>query len=333
MFKLHIKLTTLAVIGTLFFPAYLPVEAKPNPPRRQPNPAATTRRATPYEAAKKDLSEDWYILYRIVDRLARANRLDENPWRLTINPEYEINAFASDVNLVAVYDGLLDQLGSDSSAIACVVGHEMGHHVKRHIAVGQAQKVALVESIKKEAEAEATKEIEATKGANTGRTIWGVIGTAFGVTSPDEVKGANERRIQRTQQRIEEIFSKKKQELEQRLAAQERQHEFEADEVGYQFVAKAGFDPQGCLRAMAVLGRTPGAEFDTSHPAIVKRIERLKELMVQYPPEKLAQEGKLALTTSQAALTYTLSKDGKSLRINSRYGGSARDDLKLRFGQ
>ena len=340
MFILRSKLAILATAGIFLLPAHLPVEAKPA--RRQvnqpaaPRPAAprpASKPADPYQAAKKDLSEDWYVLYRIVDRLARANGLDEHPWRITISPEYEINAFATDGNLVAVYDGILDHLGSDSSAIACVVGHEMAHHVKRHIAVGEAQKVALVDSIKKEAEAQARAELNAARRSNTTRAIVGIFIALTGRDTSNEVQRENQQRLNQANQRIEQIVAQKKKELEQRLAAQQRQQEFEADELGYQFVAKAGFDPQGCLRTMGVLARTPGAEFDTDHPAIGKRIERLKELMVQYPPEILALEGKIALGTSRSPLTYNLSKDGKSLRINSSYGGSATDDLNLRFGQ
>ncbi len=95
-------------------------------------------------------------------------------------------------------------------------------------------------------------------------------------------------------------------------------------------MAKAGFELEGCLRVMNVLGRTPGAEFDTSHPAIPKRIEQLKELMAKYPATQLAEEGRSKISASQP-LTYDLSKDGRSLRINSRRGGSAADNLEQLF--
>ncbi|WP_026732036.1 hypothetical protein [Fischerella sp. PCC 9605] len=41
------------------------------------------------------------------------------------------------------------------------------------------------------------------------------------------------------------------------------------------------------LQAMEVLARTSGAEFDTTHPAIPKRIEALKALTIKYPPQTL----------------------------------------------
>lgn len=56
---------------------------------------------------------------------------------------------------------------------------------------------------------------------------------------------------------------------------------------------------------MESLGRTPGAEFDSDHPAT----------------SKLASEGRARLLGS-SALTYSLSADGESLRMNSRFGSS-----------
>jgi hypothetical protein len=43
-----------------------------------------------YQAAKAELPEDYYLIYRIVERLARANGLDDLPWRVYIAPEYDL---------------------------------------------------------------------------------------------------------------------------------------------------------------------------------------------------------------------------------------------------
>ena len=51
-----------------------------------------------YNEAREVLGEDYYTLYRIVERLARSNGLDDYPWRVRLNTEYEINAFASELN-------------------------------------------------------------------------------------------------------------------------------------------------------------------------------------------------------------------------------------------
>jgi beta-barrel assembly-enhancing protease len=327
------KLLTVSSVCFILLPNILPVEAKP---AAQKKPSAKTA-PTLYERAKQELPSDFYALYRIIDRVARANGYDESPWRIAVLSKYDINAFATDVNLIAIYNGILDQLAGDSSALACVVSHEMGHHVKRHIAVGEARKAELIAQIRAEAEKEvlgekqtATSEATATAvgGAVADRMIPGTIGNIVGGVLGNQSRN----RITKAQKRIDEIVAKKTKELEQRLAEQRRQHEFEADEVGYIAAVRAGFEPEGCLRAMEVLAKTPGAEFDSSHPAVPKRIEALKGLAIKYPPQTLVREGNAKITATQP-LTYDLSRDKASLRINSRRGGSVVDDIDRRFGK
>ncbi|GAB1539700.1 hypothetical protein NUACC21_23670 [Scytonema sp. NUACC21] len=312
--------------------AVLPVEAKP---ATQKKPATTSTGV--YERAKKELPPDFYALYRIVERIARANGMDNSPWRIVAVPKYDINAFATDVNLIAIYDGILDQLAGDSSALACVVGHEMGHHVKRHIAVGEARKAELIAKIKEEAEKEVLGEKRAATSEATATAVGGVVADSVIPGSVGNVVGnilgnQSQNRVRKAQKRINEIVAKKTQELEQRLALQNREQEFEADELGYITSVKAGFEPEGCIRAMEVLARTPGAEFDTTHPAVPKRIEALKTLTAKYPPQTLVREGEANISKT-SPLTYDLSRDKASLRINSRRGGSVVDDIDRRFGK
>ncbi|MBW4549546.1 MAG: M48 family metallopeptidase [Aphanocapsa sp. GSE-SYN-MK-11-07L] len=331
------KITLSAALSAILLQTALPTQAKPQTPQQQAQTAIF------YQKAKKELPKDWYVVYRVIDRIARANGLDNSPWRAIVIPEYNINAFATDVNLIAIYSGIIDQLAGDSSAIACVVGHEMAHHTKRHIAVGKAEKAALIAQIEKEAEAEVVaekKDAESDANQNSfGGAVLGTLGNVLGGwgntvsnVGQSSLSNASKQRKAEAQKRIQEIVTLKKAELEQRLAESDRRQEFEADEMGYQYIARAGFEPEGCLRLMEVFARTPSAEFDTTHPAVPKRIERLKELMAKYPPLTLAQEGKLKISASQP-LTYDLSQDGNSLRINSRRGGSAADDIDRRFKQ
>ena len=332
MLKLAAKFTILFSLGTLLFSD--PLTALAN----------TYSKSTDiYQKARGELSEDLYTAYRIVDRLARANGIDNSPWRVVLLPEYHINAFATEANLIALYNGLLDQIAGDASALACVIGHEMGHHTERHIALSPAEEAKIRARIRQEAEAEVTAEAEdaqrdATGAAvgssvfRTGGGFFGGVGRTIGNTGGTVLENEGRQRLRTSEERIEEIIALKEQELNESLAENSRKYEFESDQVGYQYMARAGFEPQGCLRMLDVLGRTPGAEFDTSHPAIPKRIKTLKELMREYPAENLAQEGKKRLAISQP-LTYDLSKDGASLRINSRRGGSSADNLEQMFDQ
>ena len=344
MLKLFSKFPVFLSASVLFLQTSLPVYGNPQVNIAQSTDNTSNSHLGPYEKARAELPTDFYVLYRIIDRLARANGLNNQTWRITIVPEYRINAFATDVNLIAIYDGILDQLGSDSSAIACVVAHEMSHHVKRHIAVGQAEKVALTEKLKKEAIQQAEAEIKKAEEP-TGLEIFSAIisGISLGLdNSPSNQRQTNQtinqleesrsQRVLAAKKRAQEIFKQKQQQLDQEIAANVRRQEFEADETGYELMAKAGFDPQGCLRTMEVLARTAGAEFDTSHPAVTRRIKRLQELKQEKPPQSLANKGELFLLTDRIPLTYNLSKDGKSLRINSKHGKSAADDIERQFG-
>jgi beta-barrel assembly-enhancing protease len=299
-------------------------------------PAKTAPNRANYEKAQKELPKDIYLLYRIVERTSRANGLDERPWRIGIVPKYEINAFATDVNLIAMYTGILDQLAGDSSAIACIVGHEMAHNVKRHVALGAAQKAEMIAKIKKETEEEVMREINSAKSTATATSILGGLAGIFGGTAGaiggSVLQGAGQQRLAGAQAKIDEIVKKKSAELDTKLAEQGRTQEFEADQLGYAYIAKAGFEPEGCLRAMEVLARTPGAEFDTSHPSVPKRIEGLKQLIVKQPPSKLAAEGKTKIDAT-APLPYALSEDKMSLRIESRFTKGGESDIDRLFGK
>ena len=268
MLKSIQKLTILASLGAFLLPPALPTQAKPfQSPKSTPTQTNIDqlKSAAIYKKAKEELPEDIYVIYRIVDRIARANGLDNNPWRVGIVPSYNINAFATEVNLIALYNGLLDQLAGDSSAIACVIGHEMGHHTERHIAMSQAEKAAMIQKFQEEAEAEVLAEQEDARsdatassvgGAvlRTGGGLLGGVGRVVGNAGGSALDRQSRRRLENSQERIQEIVALKQKELEESLAEDSREREFEADEIGYKYMAKAGFEPEGCLRVMQVLG-------------------------------------------------------------------------------
>ena len=120
----------------------------------------------------------------------------------------------------------------------------------------------------------------------------------------------------------ERIKKEKEKELQAKLAEFSRLQEFEADEIGYRFMATAGYDPQGCIRVMDVLARGDSSEFDTTHPVVRNRIEQLQRLMKEAPPSSLASNGR-SLLASTPPLTYNKSLDGASLRVNSRFASAA----------
>jgi len=312
------------------------LEAKP----KAPSPAPLTIEQTIYDKAKQELPEDFYIVYRVIERIARANALDKLPWRVVVIDEYNINAFATDQNLVAIFNGLLDQVEGDPSAIACVIAHEMAHHTQRHIAMGREEKESMIAKFTEEARQEVLAEAENAKNEATGAAVGGAIlrgiggifggwGGAAGNVAGGALAGSAQQRLVDAQSRIEQIVREKQAALEAQAAENDRRQEYEADRYGYEYMAKAGFEAEGCLRLMDLMARIPGSHVESTHPATRKRIEQLQTLLRENPPGPLAEAGKLNLSTSNP-LTYSLSRDGRSLRINSR-GGSTTDAIDKMF--
>ena len=91
-----------------------------------------------YQKFSKDVfnryaGEDYYKLYRVAERLIRANRLDYLNWRITIyRASVDPNAYNAVTNYIAISSALFDTYKNDEDALAYILGHEMGHAVLGH---------------------------------------------------------------------------------------------------------------------------------------------------------------------------------------------------------
>ena len=118
----------------------------------------------------------------------------------------------------------------------------------------------------------------------------------------------------------------------QTLAEESPNREFEDDEIRYLYSAKAGFESEGCIRMIKVLEQTLTAELDTTHPTVSKSIEALKKFDVQVSSYiSSTRKYKLLFSVIQS-FRYDLSKDRKSLRVNSIHGGSSAGYVENLFG-
>lgn len=75
---------------------------------------------------------DFYNLYRISEKLIRANNLDYTNWLISVRKTPDVNAYSSDINHITVYTGLYDTYYSDNDALAYVLAHEMSHAILGH---------------------------------------------------------------------------------------------------------------------------------------------------------------------------------------------------------
>lgn len=75
---------------------------------------------------------DFYKVYRISERLIRANNLDYTNWRLALRKTEDINAYSSAVNYISINTALYDSLYNNEEALAFVIAHEMSHLILGH---------------------------------------------------------------------------------------------------------------------------------------------------------------------------------------------------------
>lgn len=89
---------------------------------------------------KKDLNTvnvqpyalDFYNLYRISERIIRANNLEYVNWRISVRKSDDWNAYSTGINSINIYTGLYDSLYGNDDALAFIIGHEMAHILLGH---------------------------------------------------------------------------------------------------------------------------------------------------------------------------------------------------------
>ncbi len=294
---------------------------------------------TEMEGSLGRVGEDYYAIYRMVERISRANGLDEQPWRVRVTSEDVLNAYASDLNMLTFEGGLLEQLSGDTSAVACVVGHELAHHTQNHMAK-RVEVGTRLAALQEEALQEARAEVESAN--RQGNILGAVIGSVTGVLGRSTrssggsiatgvggqvLQGLNQDQTNRAIARAEEIYSERIAALDSEYSELQRSNESEADTVGYQYIVRAGFDPTGCVRAMGALNRTETSRLPgLTHPKPEDRVNALSALNTPTVNQPLVSTGEANLSRSPNPLEYDLSRDGTSIRVESRFGSRDIDD-------
>lgn len=178
-------------------------------------------------------------LNNILVKLAAASDVPTTPYRVTILNTPVVNAFALPSGNLYVSRGLLE-LANDSSEVAAVMAHEIGHVTARH------------------ASARAEREKQAALIAEAATVI-------------------------QSRQKGEEV------ETNQRLsfASFSRQQEIEADKIGVNVIARAGFDPFGAARFLTSLGRSTALRAEL----LGQKSPDKPDILATHPatPERIAQ--------------------------------------------
>ncbi|BAY24127.1 peptidase M48 Ste24p [Calothrix sp. NIES-2100] len=293
-------------------------------------PTATQTQSS--SESDQEVIADEKSIYPIAERIIRANGLDEYPWRIKIEEDYDDNAFARDLNQIIILKGLLDKVAGDQAAIAFIIGHEIAHHTQLHTYNLTAFEEKLAKRLQAEADTEVqnliateTKKFHAYQNTNRRRKSLckkedNAQNTSLASSEYRVLNCQGKPDADKLELIKQEILTEKREQLESAVKKLSRQQELEADKFGYMYMVRAGYDPKGALRIFNLMARGPYVDDNnSSHPSFMERISAVKELMKKYPASNLADEGAIRLRQNPTPLTFDVSRDGESLRINSRF--------------
>lgn len=165
-------------------------------------------------------------------------------WEVTVFRSDQVNAFALPGGKIGVYTGLL-RVAENQHQLAAVIGHEVGHVLADH----------------------SNERLSTNYAAQTGVTLLSVLAGASGAVDRDTAMGLLGLGAQVG---VVLPFS--------------RLHESEADRIGLDLMAEAGFDPRESVnlwRNMAEAGGKGPPEFLSTHPSRQTRINDLQSWMPQ----------------------------------------------------
>lgn len=171
----------------------------------------------------------------------------EYEWQVAVFEEDTINAFALPGGYMGIYTGMM-KFAENQSQLAAVMGHEIGHVIAEH--GGERISTNMVVS-----GALVTADIFLSNRttAQRGLLMAGLgIGAQVGVMLP---------------------FS--------------RRHESEADEIGLDLMARAGFEPSQAVRLWERMGEMSGgsgSELLSTHPVPATRVKDLKKQVPSVMP-------------------------------------------------
>jgi predicted Zn-dependent protease len=199
--------------------------------------------ADAYEQLKEEtpVTEDQQVTEYVncVANAIAAELEGDTTWEVNVfDDDKQVNAFALPGGKIGVYTGLL-KVAENQDQLASVIGHEVGHVLARHGSARYSANLASQLGLLVGAVA-----LGESGSGNTGLAVAALgLGVQFGILLPYG-----------------------------------RSHESEADEIGQDLMAKAGFDPRGSValwQNMSAEGGSQPPEFLSTHPSHETRIDDL----------------------------------------------------------
>lgn len=250
-----------------------------------------------YSDNKKQIDDDYYNLYRILERLVRANNLYYQNWRIMLKSETEnVNAESSAANLVTIYSSLYDSLYDNESALAFILAHELGHFLLGH-------HQTTMENIYQIRELERSLGIANQNIAdqNTMANFNRALGNNYGVLTNQLSNTAYMASIVIMTKNINKLYE----EL--------RTMEFDADSEAITLLARAGYNLDESTEAMEFIAKLPNIYTSKStHPPTTERIKNINEVIEISDVDELKNEGERNIYNS-SVLNVRKSSDKKSV--------------------
>lgn len=180
----------------------------------------------------------------VANALLKSMGEDPKKWEVRVFKDDSANAFALPGNHIGVHTGML-KLATDQAELAAVMGHEIAHVKAEHGNERVSQNLIVQGGLMAGAVA-----LNNSNNKNANLILAGLgVGAQFGILLP---------------------FSRK--------------HESEADIMGMEYMAEAGFNPEGAVslwKKMSAQGSSP-PEFLSTHPNPESRISYLQKESKKY---------------------------------------------------
>lgn len=171
-------------------------------------------------------------------------------WEINVQDSKEINAYCMAGGKIMVYTGLINQIKPSDDELAAVMGHEIAHALREH-------------SREQMSEAYATQ--------------IGLVGLAavLGATSKDSNTPNTTMALGST---VAAVALK---------LPHSRRDEHEADEIGLELAARAGYNPNAALSLWEKMSKVGGGkppEFLSTHPSDASRMADIRRLIPTVMP-------------------------------------------------
>ena len=195
----------------------------------------------------KDKNIEQYVLC-IANKIIPYVKQNPDPsqWEVKVFEDEQANAFALPGYKIGVYTGLL-KYAKNQDQLAAVMGHELAHVIANHSNERVSSQMATQTGLDI-----ASAILGGTQDNNSAMIMAGLgLGVQYGITLP---------------------YS--------------RSHESEADLIGLQLKAEAGFNPEESVPLWVNMSQAGSAppEFMSTHPSSDTRIKQLKERIPKVKP-------------------------------------------------